>query len=66
VNIHKNAKTTPKMRALIVERRQAGETPYQFLLETLRRSGNFPRRDSHSYMLYGIRITNLTGLYATA
>jgi transposase InsO family protein len=27
VNIHKNAKTTPKMRALIVERRQAGETP---------------------------------------
>jgi transposase len=29
VNIHKNAKTTPKMRALIVERRQAGETPGQ-------------------------------------
>jgi transposase len=27
VNIHKNAKTTPKMRALIVERRQAGEAP---------------------------------------
>ena len=27
MNIHKNAKTTPKMRGLIVERRQAGETP---------------------------------------
>ena len=27
MNIHKNAKTTPKMRALIGERRQAGETP---------------------------------------
>jgi len=26
VNIHKNAKTTPKMRALIVARRQGGET----------------------------------------
>jgi len=29
VNIHKNAKTTPRMRALIVARRQAGETPGQ-------------------------------------
>ena len=29
MNIHKNAKTTPKMRALIVARRQAGETPGQ-------------------------------------
>lgn len=29
MNMHKNAKTTPKMRALIVERRQAGETPSQ-------------------------------------
>ena len=29
MNIHKNAKTTPKMRALIVERGQAGETPGQ-------------------------------------
>ena len=27
MNIHKNARTTPKMRALIVERHQAGETP---------------------------------------
>ena len=27
MNIHKNAKTTPKMRGLIVARRQAGETP---------------------------------------
>ena len=27
MNIHKNAKTTPKMRGLIVQRRQAGETP---------------------------------------
>ena len=27
MNIHQNAKTTPKMRALIVARRQAGETP---------------------------------------
>lgn len=27
MNIHKNAKTTPKMRALFVERRQTGETP---------------------------------------
>jgi transposase len=27
VNIHKNARTTPNMRALIVGRRQAGETP---------------------------------------
>ena len=27
MNIHKNAKTTPKMRALIVARRQAGEKP---------------------------------------
>ena len=27
VNTHKNAKTTPKMRALIVARRQAGEKP---------------------------------------
>ena len=26
MNIHQNAKTTPKMRALIVARRQAGET----------------------------------------
>jgi hypothetical protein len=26
VNIHKNAKTTPKIRALFVERREAGET----------------------------------------
>jgi len=29
VNIHKNAKTTSKMRALIVARRQGGETPGQ-------------------------------------
>ena len=29
MNIHKNAKTTPKMRALIVARRQGGETPGQ-------------------------------------
>ena len=29
MNIHKNAKTTPKMRALIVARRQGGETPPQ-------------------------------------
>lgn len=29
MNIHKNAKTTPKMRALIVARRQAGEAPVQ-------------------------------------
>lgn len=29
MNIHKNAKTTPKMRALIVERRLAGETSGQ-------------------------------------
>jgi transposase len=27
VNIHKNAKTTPKMRALMIARHQAGETP---------------------------------------
>jgi transposase len=27
MNIHKNARTTPKMRALIVERHEAGETP---------------------------------------
>ena len=27
MNIHKNARTTPNMRALIVGRRQAGETP---------------------------------------
>jgi transposase-like protein len=27
VNIHKNARTTPNTRALIVGRRQAGETP---------------------------------------
>jgi transposase len=27
VNIHKNARTTPNLRALIVGRRQAGETP---------------------------------------
>lgn len=27
MNIHKNAKTTPKMRALMVARQQAGETP---------------------------------------
>lgn len=27
MNIHQNAKTTPKMRALIVERRRAGEKP---------------------------------------
>ena len=27
MNIHKNAKTTPNMRALIVTRHQAGETP---------------------------------------
>jgi len=27
MNIHKNAKTTPKMRALIVARRQAEEKP---------------------------------------
>ena len=27
MNIHKNAKTTPKMRGLIVARRQAGEKP---------------------------------------
>ena len=27
MNIHENAKTTPKMRGLIVERRQAGERP---------------------------------------
>lgn len=32
MNIHKNAKTTPKMRALIAERRQAGETPGQIAL----------------------------------
>ena len=32
MNIHKNAKTTPKMRALIVARRQAGETPGQIAL----------------------------------
>ena len=32
MNIHKNAKTTPKMRALIVARRQAGETPRQIAL----------------------------------
>ena len=32
MNIHKNAKTTPKMRALIVARRQAGETPGQISL----------------------------------
>lgn len=29
MNIHKNAKTTPKMRALVVERRLAGETSGQ-------------------------------------
>ncbi|MEI6100110.1 MAG: leucine zipper domain-containing protein [Alphaproteobacteria bacterium] len=29
MSIDKNAKTTPKMRALIVERKQAGETPGQ-------------------------------------
>ena len=29
MNIHENAKTTPKMRALIVTRRQGGETPDQ-------------------------------------
>ena len=29
MNIHQNAKTTPKMRALIVVRRQTGETPRQ-------------------------------------
>ena len=27
MNIHENAKTTPKMRGLIVERRQAGKRP---------------------------------------
>ena len=27
MNLHQNAKTTPKMRALIVSRRQAGEKP---------------------------------------
>jgi transposase len=27
VNIHKNARTTPKMRAFIIERHEAGETP---------------------------------------
>jgi transposase len=27
MSIHKNAGTTPKMRALIVERHEAGETP---------------------------------------
>lgn len=27
MNIHKNARTTPNMRALIIGRRQAGETP---------------------------------------
>ncbi|MDQ6867618.1 MAG: hypothetical protein M3178_04150, partial [Pseudomonadota bacterium] len=27
MNIHKNAKTTPKMRALLAARRQAGEPP---------------------------------------
>ena len=32
MNIHKNAKTTPKMRALIVARRQAGATPCQIAL----------------------------------
>ena len=32
MNIHKNAKTTPKMRAVIVARRQAGETARQIAL----------------------------------
>ena len=32
MNIHKNAKTTPKMRALIVARRQSGATPCQIAL----------------------------------
>ena len=32
MNIHKNAKTTPKMRGLIVARRQGGETPGQISL----------------------------------
>ena len=32
MNIHKNAKTTPKMRAVIVARRQAGAAPCQIAL----------------------------------
>ena len=32
MNIHKNAKTIPKMRALIVARRQSGATPCQIAL----------------------------------
>ena len=55
MNIHKNAKTTPKMRALIVERRQAGETPRSIAgavggsprpLKWLRRSETKARRVS--------------------
>ncbi len=32
MNIHRNAKTTPKMRALIVTRRWAGQTPREIAL----------------------------------